>query len=550
MSLHPQDFSVVPDETVRVARAAFPKGNSYMTLRDELGVIYEDLTFAPLFDSSRGRPAESSGCLALVTALQFAENLTDRQAADAVRGRIDWKYLLGLELTDPGFDYTLLYEFRNRLLENEASEQLLDELLKLLQGRRLLRARGRQRTDSTHVLAAIRNLNRLELVGETLHHALNSLAVVVPDWLRTHVPVEWFDRYGPPFSEWRLPDGETKRRALAETIGQDGFDLWEMIGEFAQAELLRRVPAVETLRQVWLQQYYVDEGRPRWRQREDLPPSRARIISPYDVEARFSIRRSTSWEGYRVHLTETCDEDQPLLITNVETTTSASLDLEWTDTVHQHLQEKDLLPKEHLVDAGYVDARALAEGRSIYSLDLIGPTKSDLSWQARQGNPYSIANFVIDWEKEQVVCPQGEVSLGWYSAQTPHGEPLILAQWATAVCRECPTRRQCIRSNTGPRTIKFHPKEQHIALLQARQRQTTDEFKKTYAQRAGVEGTISQGTHVCGLRRSRYRGMAKTHLQHVFTAVAINLRRLAAWFEQTPRAQTRVSRFAALAVAA
>lgn len=217
MSLHPQDFSVVPDETVRVARAAFPKGNSYITLRDELGVLYGDHTFAPLFDSPRGRPAESPGCLALVTALQFAENLTDRQAADAVRGRIDWKYLLGLELTDPGFDYTVLYEFRNRLLENEAEQKLLDELLKLLQGRKLLKSRGKQRTDSTHVLAAIRNLNRLESVGETMRHALNSLAVVVPDWLRAQVPAEWFDRYGPPFSDWRLPGSEVKREALAET---------------------------------------------------------------------------------------------------------------------------------------------------------------------------------------------------------------------------------------------------------------------------------------------------------------------------------------------
>lgn len=550
MSLHPRDFSVIPEETARVARAAFPKGNPYMTLRNELGVIYEDHTFTPLFGSSRGRPAESPGCLALVTALQFAENLTDRQAAEAVRGRIDWKYLLGLELTDPGFDYTLLHEFRDRLLENEAEQKLLDELLELLKQRRLVKGRGRQRTDSTHVLAAIRNLNRLEMVGETMRHALNSLAVVVPGWLRAQAPAEWFERYSRPFSEWQLSHSETKREELAETIGQDGFDLWEMISQSPQAELLRLVPAVETLRQVWLQQYYVDEGRPHWRQPKDMLPSRQKIISPYDTEARFSVRRNTRWQGYRVHLTETCDEDQPLLITNVETTTSASLDLEWTDTIHRHLQEKDLLPKDHLVDAGYVDAQALAEGRSIYGLDLIGPTKPDPSWQARQGELYGIASFAIDWEKEQVTCPQGQVSLGWYPARNSCGEPVVLAQWATAVCRACPTRRQCVRAPVTPRAIKFLPKDRHIALQQARRRQTTDEFKKTYARRAGVEGTVSQGTHVCGLRRSRYRGMAKTRLQHVFTAVALNLKRLAAWFEETPRAQTRLSRFAALAVAA
>ena len=229
MSLHPKDFSVVPEQTAQVARAVFSKGNPYMTLRDELGVIYEDQIFTPLFRSTRGRPAESPGCLALVTALQFAENLSDRQAADAVRGRIDWKYLLGLELTDPGFDFTLLYEFRNRLLENEAEQMLLDELVKLLKARKLVKVRGKQRSDSTHVVAAIRKLNRLELVGETMRYALNSLAVVVPDWLREQVPTEWFERYGPPCSGWRLPKSKAKREALAETIGQDGLDLCEMI---------------------------------------------------------------------------------------------------------------------------------------------------------------------------------------------------------------------------------------------------------------------------------------------------------------------------------
>ena len=237
-------------------------------------------------------------------------------------------------------------------------------------------------------------------------------------------------------------------------------------------------------------------------------------------------------------------------LTNVETTTSASLDLEWTDTIHQHLQEKELLPKDHLVDTGYVDARALAEGESIYGLDLIGPTKPDPSWQARQAKLYGIAKFVIDWEKEQAICPQGQVSLGWHPAQNPYGEPVVVAYWAKAVCRTCPTHRQCVGNRDVPRVIRFLPKEPYIALQRARQRQTTDEFKKAYAQRAGVEGTISQGVQVCGLRRSRYRGMSKTRLQHVFTAVAINLKRVAAWFEETPRAQTRISRFAALAVAA
>jgi transposase len=160
-----------------------------MRMRDALGAIYDDPLFAPFFPS-RGRPAASPWRLALATVMQFAEGLSDRQAADAVRSRIDWQYALSLELTDPGFDHTVLSEFRARLVAGQAERLLLEALLTRVDERGLLKARGRQRTDSTHGLATIRTLNRLELVGETVRHALNSLAVVAPDWLRAWVPPE------------------------------------------------------------------------------------------------------------------------------------------------------------------------------------------------------------------------------------------------------------------------------------------------------------------------------------------------------------------------
>jgi transposase len=180
MSLQPQEVPPVPDETRRIARAAFPKGNVYIRMRDALGAIYQDQLFAPLFPA-RGQPAAAPWRLALTTILQFAEGLSDRQAVDAVRSRIDWKYALSLELTDPGFDFSVLSEFRARLIAGSLEHQLLEVMLTHFKARGWLRARGQQRTDSTHVLAAIRTLNRLESVGETLRAALNSLAVVAPD---------------------------------------------------------------------------------------------------------------------------------------------------------------------------------------------------------------------------------------------------------------------------------------------------------------------------------------------------------------------------------
>ena len=224
MSLHPQPINDIPEQTIAVAQAAFPKGNVYMTMRDELGVFYTDEAFAELF-SNRGQPAESPWRLALVTIMQFAENLTDRQAADAVRSRIDWKYALGLELTDPGFHFSVLSDFRARLVAHEATEQLLNAMLTQFKAQGLIKVRGKQRTDSTHILAAVRMLNRLEQVGETLRYALNVLAEQVPVWLKAQVPVEWFDRYGVRFEKYRLPTDKQEREALAKTIGADGYRL-------------------------------------------------------------------------------------------------------------------------------------------------------------------------------------------------------------------------------------------------------------------------------------------------------------------------------------
>ena len=193
MSLHPQATYASPEDTQRVARAAFPRGNLYMPVADRLGTLSHDTQFAALFPT-RGQPAEAPARLALATVLPLAAGLSDRQAAEAVRSRIDWKYVLGLDLTDPGFHHTVRSAFRPRLVAGEAEHLLLDTLLTLARTQGLLKTRGRQRTDSTHVLAAMRVLNRLERVGETLRAALHSLAVVAPAWGEALAPPEWYER--------------------------------------------------------------------------------------------------------------------------------------------------------------------------------------------------------------------------------------------------------------------------------------------------------------------------------------------------------------------
>jgi transposase len=255
--LRPMPIEPVPPDTARVARAAFPKGQRYLCLADELATLFTDELFTTLFPAY-GQPALVPWRLGLVTILQFAEGLSDRQAADMVRSRIDWKYVLRLELADPGFDASVLSEFRSRLIAGAAEALLFETLLTWCRNRRLVKARGRQRTDSTHILATVRALNRIEVVGETMRHTLNTLAVVAPEWLRAVSPPEWRDRYTRRAEDDRLPTTQTARAALTLTIGNDGRRLLAGVDHPDAPLWLREVPTVALLRRVWIQNYWWD----------------------------------------------------------------------------------------------------------------------------------------------------------------------------------------------------------------------------------------------------------------------------------------------------
>jgi transposase len=547
MSLHPQATYPVPEETQRVARAAFPRGNIYMQVADRLGTIYHDAQFAALFPT-RGQPAEAPARLALATVLQFAEGLSDRQAADAVRSRIDWKYVLGLDLTDPGFHHTVLSEFRTRLVAGKATSHLLDTLLTRARAQGLLNTRGRQRTDSTHVLASIRVLNRLERVGETLRAALNSLAVVAPDWLQALAPLAWYDRYRRRVENSRLPKTDEARKALAAVIGADGQTLLHAIAAAVDQPWLGEVPAVKTLRQVWAEQSSEVNGKLGWREVKDMPSPAELIASPYDPEARYSTKREIEWVGYKVHVTETCEADTPHLIVNVETTPATTPDDHMVKCVHTSLEQRALLPAEHLVDKGYTDSRVLVESQRTYGVTLIGPVADDPSWHARAGTGFDKSQFVVDWDRQVVTCPIGKQSISWLPNTYKNGMTWEV-RFARKDCTPCLYRAQCTRAKKEPRLLGLQEREHYEALQAARQRQTTEAFQHQYAPRAGVESTHAQGIRRCGLRQARYVGLAKTHLQHLATAAALNFVRLGEWLTGTPRAKTRCSPFAALKAA-
>jgi transposase len=551
MTLQPTPITPVPEETARVAHAAFPSGNMYMQMRDVLGTIYRNEQFADLF-AGRGRPVVPPWRLALVTVMQFAEGLPDRQAADAVRARIDWKYALGLELTDAGFDYSVLSEFRARLVAGSAEGRLLDVLVEACTQQGYLKARGTQRTDSTHVLAAVRTLYRLERVAETLRATLNALARVAPDWLRTQVSPDWYDRYGRRIEEERLPKGQQARRTYATQVGADGQQLLDAVDASSAPEAVRQVAEVATLRRIWSQQFTrAQDGGFALCDPKALPKASEIVESPYESEARYAVKRGRHWVGYKVHLTESCDADAPHLITQVHTTVAPAHDVEQLLTIQQSLAERHLLPALQLVDMGYTSARNLARSQTRYQIDLIGPVYIDRQWQGRITDGFTIERFQIDWDRRQVTCPQGRGSVGWSETTSSHGRAVVHVTFDPADCLLCPVRDRCTRAKTGggARALTFKTRSEHELLRVARARQQTEDFAALYAQRAGIEGAISQGVRAFGLRQARYRGLRKTHLQDVATATAMDLSRLRHWFDGDVPTTTRRSRFARLAVA-
>jgi transposase len=549
MSLQPRPQPEVPELTARVARAAFPNGALAMRMRDSLGSLFADEEFAGLF-GVRGRPGLSPGQLALVSVLQFAENLSDRQAADAVRGRIEWKYALGLELDDPGFDFTVLTGFRARLIGHGHEERVLELLLERLGELGFLRAGGRQRTDSTHVLAAVRSLNRSEFVGEVMRSALNVLAAVEPEWLAVWAPREWQKRYGARVDSYRLPAGEAARAEYLTQVGGDGYLLLERLHAPDSPAWLRQVPAVQILREAWIQQYHRQDGEVRVRQGEDLPPGRLRLASPYDPDARYGVKRQTGWTGYKVHLTETCESDAPHLITYVATTDATVGDSDLIPVIHDGLAERGLLPDEHVVDSGYTGAALVVQAHDEHQVELLGPLGANTSRQSSTGGGFDQTHFTIDWDNQQVTCPQGQVSSAWRTDETSRGLPVVQVSFRKNDCGPCPVRAQCTKAKTTPRKLTFRPREQYEILEKARREQTTKEWKQRYNVRAGVEGTIAQTVHVTGTRRTRYTGLDKTHLASIFAACAINLIRIDAWLTGTPPGTTRNSRFTELELAA
>jgi len=386
-------------------------------------------------------------------------------------------------------------------------------------------------------------LHRLENVLETMHFARNQLSGADPGWVQAHVAADWYAHYGLRAEQSRLPKDQSKRDALACTIGGDGYQLLRWVFAPETPQRLRQLPAIEILRQVWIQQFYHStvpgSETLRWRSLAEEPPPSLLIQSPYDLEARYSSKRATHWVGYKVHLSETCDDGHPDLLTQVVTTAATTPDTTMGPLLQQDLADRALLPGIHLLDSGYVDSQLLVTAEGTHQVDVVGPTVGSYSWQRLAGQGYDLHAFSLDWERHEARCPQGQTSVKWTPGVDVSGDPVVRIRFDRATCQACPARSVCTSAVDKPRQLTVRPQAQHEAIARARHRQATAAFQVQYALRSGVESCISQGVRRFGLRHSCFRGLARTHLQHLLMAVALNLVRVIAWLWNATRGEQR-----------
>ncbi|MCY0962524.1 transposase [Streptomyces sp. H27-H5] len=475
-----------------------------------------------------------------------------------------------MELTDTGFDASVLSRFRARLADNGMERVVFDRLLEHCKDAGLVAAGGRQRTDSTHVISAVRDLNRLELAGESVRAALEALAVAAPLWLAGRIDVtEYAERYGPRIDGWRMPSSKTKRDRLAHVFGQDALALCRAAWADDTPVWIREIEAVGLLRQVLVQTYIIRSdarGRQVIKKRDaddGVPPGQLRLASPYDADARWAAKGDDLfWMGYKIHLTESCttladadadaDADavagagvKPNLITDVHTTDATVPDVKATAPIQRSLAEHGVKPAEHYLDSGYPSAdlitKALKQGTR-----MVTPVLLDHSAQAKAAEGFDKNAFTINWKTRQARCPAGRTSSHWNPVKQ-HGKDAIVITFSVLTCRGCPFQQRCTTSKPGRRMLTLRPEELHENLARARAEQKTDTWKNKYALRAGVEGTINQALDITGIRRARYRGLPKVRLQHAFSATALNAIRLDAHWTESPLRRTRTSRLERLA---
>ncbi len=517
MCLKIQPPWAMPVETERIGRKLLKADDSYRLIGDRLFETMREEEYADLY-SEEGKPGLSPILLALVSVFQFMEKLADRQAANALRMRLDWKYALHLPLEYEGFDFSVLSEFRDRLIQGQAENRVFEKLVEEIRKLGLIKEHGKQRSDSIAMLTKVRRLCRVETVVETLRLAIVALVDMDREWSEEIIPPSWEEKYGERFVRQRYSEKEWKE--YEEHIGEDGHWLLKRLETGGAPAELQNLPEVQVLKTVWAQQFREEAGKMAYTDLKKYD-GHTQIQSPHDPQARYSRKRHFEWVGDKVQVTETEDEGYPHIITDIVTTSSNRTDYEELPNIQRRLEKRSCKPAEHYVDAGYMSGPNLDNSQK-NGIELIGPLPTVVTPQDVLPNGITQSYFQIDARNKTVTCPKGYVAAN----PSPVNNSLSF-HFPLKTCASCELRPRCC-TGKGGRTIGISA--YYEITEAARARQKTEAFKTDYHQhRSGVEGSLSALVRGHGMRVARYIGNKKRHVQSVFTGCAYNLKRTAKW---------------------
>ena len=368
------------------------------------------------------------------------EKLADRQAVNSLRMRLDWKYALHLPLDYEGFDFSVLSEFRDRLIKGEAEGRVFEKLVKQIQEMGLIKEHGKQRTDSIAMLTKVRRLCRVETVVETLRLAIVAIVETDREWSEEIIPPSWEEKYGERFVRQRYSEKDWKE--YEEHIGENGQWLLKRLEKGSAPAGLQDLPEVQVLKTVWAQQFREEAGKMAYTDLRKYD-GHAQIQSPHDPEARYSRKRHFEWLGDKVQVSETDDEGYPHIITDIVATSSNRTDYEEWPAIQERLEKRECKPAEHYVDAGYMSGPNLSRSQK-NDIDLIGPLANFVTPQDMLPNGITQSHFQIDAINKIVSCPKG------HTAKNPSPVNNSLSfRFPMKTCAACELRPRCCTGKAG-----------------------------------------------------------------------------------------------------
>ena len=508
-----------PDEIPKETRKQVePKlaADSICRLLGEIGhELFNEGSLAKMY-SNLGRGAINPILLSIVTVLQFESDLPDRAAADEARMRMDWLYALRQDLMWPGFHYSSLCNFRKRLRVHGLEYEVFNQVLQYLAEKGWVK-RGRQRTDATHLLGDIERLSRLELMWETLRLAVGALRKVDAAWVEAQLPPTFAQDYGKKRSDFRLSKAEVAKAMRA--AGVDSHWLLRQIEQQGQTEWLE-LEEIKLLAQVLEQQFEPSDdgdgsGGGGVQPKADAAVAGDVISSPHDPDARFGRKGKKSWNGHKIQVTETVNGRFPV-ITDIAVHSAIETDSAALPDIQDRLEERDMQPQKQIVDGGYCNGKTLKDSEE-RGIDLLGFVQNS----SAKPPGFRLSEFDIDLDGRRAVCPAGNLATSFnLSSQSDVAFHVRFGKQ----CQDCIFRRSC---TTDPRGRGLEISPYHSQLAARRREQKGAGFVEEMHARARIESTISEMVRKHGLRRGRYRGWTKLGLQAAFTAVSVNLKRLA-----------------------